>query len=89
MINRTVGRMEEEATLKEVIEYMSVGTPTLFESGKSSEKEFHVTVIPNSQNHDGKPMLYIGCGDKGDIDLACIEVSEEGVFSYFVDDGAS
>lgn len=46
-----------------------------------------VSFIPESRNHNGKPMMLIG--DHSDVSTICLEISEEGLFAYYVDDGVS
>lgn len=46
-----------------------------------------VSFIPESKHHQGKPMMFIG--DHSDISTTCLEISEEGLFAYYVDDGVS
>lgn len=46
-----------------------------------------VSFIPASKHHNGKPMLFIG--NHSDISTICLEISEEGLFAYYVDDGVS
>ncbi len=46
-----------------------------------------VSFIPESKNHNGKPMMFIG--NISDVSTCCLEISEEGMFAYYVDDGVS
>lgn len=46
-----------------------------------------VSFIPESKNHNGKPMMWIG--NHSDVSTTCLEISEEGLFAYYVDDGVS
>jgi hypothetical protein len=46
-----------------------------------------VSFIPQSKHHNGKPMMFVG--DHSDVSTICLEISEEGLFAYYVDDGVS
>jgi hypothetical protein len=81
MINKSTGVMESESSIKYIIS-------KLLKEQKSGKKLI-VEVVENSKHHNGENMLVI-CEDPGnDISIYHIEVSQEGVFAYEVDDGVS
>ena len=100
-IDKCCGRMEESADIAKVLRQLA----DEYDKGKRfmplkdlhwgsrrrpancNEPGIAAKFVPESKHHNGKPMMLI-C-NIADCPTICLEISEEGVFAYYVDDGVS
>lgn len=81
MINTSVGRMEEKTSVRTILD-------KLFEEWKKGT-EINVSFFEHSRNHNGKLMMRVCEHEDDGVNIWNLEISEEGVFAYSIDDGAS
>jgi len=95
-VNHSVGVLEDQETVSSVMKNLV----RIVASGR----KLRATMVPCSEHHNGKPMIVVseepyvlpsyplGGGEptmEEDVTIWHIEISEEGVFAYSFDDGAS
>ena len=90
-IKQKTGVMEIKSTIGEVINQLA----SIIEKNDPNH-QVKVGVVRNSRNHSGKTMLVIyeqeligNPINDWDVSIYNLEISEEGVFAYIVDDGVS
>ena len=80
-IQQKTGVLEIKGELKEILSCFLEH----LKKGKNLKAEF----IPCSKNHNGKPMMVLYADEPNDISIHHLEISEEGLFPYSIDDSIS
>jgi hypothetical protein len=87
-IDTSVGIMETPSSIGTTITRMLKATVEI-EPWIRIPPKLYTSIIPHAKHHNNKPMLRISVRYPNDDDWLVIELSEDGVFAYELDDGVS